>query len=136
VTKTPVASHQLGYDEFGQPNSVSLDVAFQMKEHSRHVLFCGTHVIQTRYYSKQPVKAVVIRTGELMALFWLSCNHKPVLIWKIVICCVVCHVLIISFYLIFLRELSCLQASTRVSVACFERGQLQFTQRFYGASMF
>ncbi|CAG5133043.1 unnamed protein product, partial [Candidula unifasciata] len=34
-----------------------------MKEHSRHVLFCGTHVIQTRFYGNQKVKAVVLRTG-------------------------------------------------------------------------
>jgi hypothetical protein len=63
VTKTPIASHQQGYDEFGQSNSSFVDISFQMNEHSRHVLFCGTHVIQTRYYSKQPVKAVVLRTG-------------------------------------------------------------------------
>jgi cation-transporting ATPase 13A3/4/5 len=36
-----------------------------MKEHSKHVLFCGTKVIQTRYYGNQMVKAVVLRTGEL-----------------------------------------------------------------------
>ncbi|GFR84790.1 cation-transporting ATPase [Elysia marginata] len=34
-----------------------------LKHHSRHVLFCGTHVIQTRFYGNQKVKAVVLRTG-------------------------------------------------------------------------
>lgn len=36
---------------------------FKIDDHSRHVLFCGTNVIQTRYYEKQRVRAVVIRTG-------------------------------------------------------------------------
>ena len=50
VTKTPV------------PNPKE-PIMFDMKEHSRHVLFCGTHVIQTRYYGNQKVRAVVLRTG-------------------------------------------------------------------------
>lgn len=37
---------------------------YDMEEHKRHTLFCGTHVIQTRYYTGELVKAVVIRTGE------------------------------------------------------------------------
>ncbi|XP_021171298.2 probable cation-transporting ATPase 13A3 isoform X2 [Fundulus heteroclitus] len=36
---------------------------YNMEEHKRHTLFCGTHVIQTRFYSGELVKAVVIRTG-------------------------------------------------------------------------
>ncbi|XP_038131677.1 probable cation-transporting ATPase 13A3 isoform X2 [Cyprinodon tularosa] len=36
---------------------------YNMEEHKRHTLFCGTHVIQTRFYAGQLVKAVVIRTG-------------------------------------------------------------------------
>uniref|UniRef100_A0A673YKD8 ATPase 13A3 n=1 Tax=Salmo trutta TaxID=8032 RepID=A0A673YKD8_SALTR len=39
------------------------DVAYSMEEHKRHTLFCGTHVIQTRFYSGELVKAVVVRTG-------------------------------------------------------------------------
>lgn len=35
-----------------------------MKDHAKHVLFCGTEVIQTRFYGNQKVKAVVIRTGN------------------------------------------------------------------------
>ncbi|XP_076828883.1 polyamine-transporting ATPase 13A3-like isoform X2 [Brachyhypopomus gauderio] len=31
--------------------------------HKRHTLFCGTQVIQTRFYSGEPVKALVVRTG-------------------------------------------------------------------------
>ncbi|XP_046673122.1 polyamine-transporting ATPase 13A3-like isoform X2 [Homalodisca vitripennis] len=49
VTKTPL------------PNSPG--VRYDDKEHARHTLFCGTHVIQTRYYGKERVYAVVIRTG-------------------------------------------------------------------------
>uniref|UniRef100_A0A3Q2DU13 ATPase 13A3 n=1 Tax=Cyprinodon variegatus TaxID=28743 RepID=A0A3Q2DU13_CYPVA len=36
---------------------------YNMEEHKRHTLFCGTHVIQTRFYAGELVKAVVIRTG-------------------------------------------------------------------------
>lgn len=49
VTKTPLPNSALAkYDD---------------KEHARHTLFCGTHVIQTRYYGNEKVYAVVIRTG-------------------------------------------------------------------------
>ncbi len=34
-----------------------------LKDHSRHILFNGTHVIQTRFYENEKIKAVVIRTG-------------------------------------------------------------------------
>ncbi|GAB1603544.1 probable cation-transporting ATPase 13A3 [Argonauta hians] len=36
---------------------------FKLQDHSRHVLFCGTRVIQTRYYENQRVQAVILRTG-------------------------------------------------------------------------
>lgn len=39
------------------------DSAYNTEEHKRHTLFCGTHVIQTRFYTGELVKAVVIRTG-------------------------------------------------------------------------
>ncbi|XP_045161334.2 polyamine-transporting ATPase 13A3-like isoform X2 [Mercenaria mercenaria] len=55
VTKTPLPNPKLTHEE-----SV---VHFNVKDHARHVLFCGTHVIQTRYYGGQKVKAVVFRTG-------------------------------------------------------------------------
>lgn len=55
VTKTPLplqqnskANHETYYDE---------------KEHSKHTLFCGTKVLQTRYYGGVYVKALVIRVG-------------------------------------------------------------------------
>ncbi|XP_045907521.1 polyamine-transporting ATPase 13A3-like isoform X2 [Micropterus dolomieu] len=37
--------------------------SYDMEEHKRHTLFCGTHVIQTRFYTGELVKAVVVRTG-------------------------------------------------------------------------
>ena len=49
VTKTPV------------PNSPGL--VYNEREHARHTLFCGTQVIQTRYYGNERVCAVVIRTS-------------------------------------------------------------------------
>jgi cation-transporting ATPase 13A2 len=34
-----------------------------VKDQSRHILFSGTQVIQTRYYGHEKLKAIVIRTG-------------------------------------------------------------------------
>ncbi|UYV64215.1 ATP13A3 [Cordylochernes scorpioides] len=39
------------------------DDHYQVKEHAKHTLFCGTTLIQTRYLGTELVKAVVIRTG-------------------------------------------------------------------------
>jgi cation-transporting ATPase 13A3/4/5 len=36
---------------------------FSLKEHSKHVLYCGTQVLQTRYYRGKAVQAVVLRTS-------------------------------------------------------------------------
>ncbi|KAM3604956.1 uncharacterized protein V6R79_018601 [Siganus canaliculatus] len=36
---------------------------YNLEEHKRHSLFCGTQVIQARFYSGELVKAVVVRTG-------------------------------------------------------------------------
>uniref|UniRef100_A0AAY4ABY5 P-type ATPase A domain-containing protein n=1 Tax=Denticeps clupeoides TaxID=299321 RepID=A0AAY4ABY5_9TELE len=36
---------------------------YSTEEHKRHTLFCGTHVIQTRFYTGELVKALVVRTG-------------------------------------------------------------------------
>ncbi|XP_048250057.1 polyamine-transporting ATPase 13A3-like isoform X2 [Haliotis rufescens] len=58
VTKTPL------------PNPLhasSQEAMFDIKKHSRHILFCGTHVIQTRYYGSHKVNAVVLRSGFLTA---------------------------------------------------------------------
>lgn len=50
VTKTPL------------PNT-SLHMLYNANEHAKHTLFCGTKVIQTRYYNNVKVRAVIIRTG-------------------------------------------------------------------------
>uniref|UniRef100_A0A3B4Z1I1 Polyamine-transporting ATPase 13A3 n=1 Tax=Stegastes partitus TaxID=144197 RepID=A0A3B4Z1I1_9TELE len=39
------------------------DRTYDIEEHKKHTLFCGTHVIQTRFYAGELVKAVVVRTG-------------------------------------------------------------------------
>ncbi|VDN95306.1 unnamed protein product [Brugia pahangi] len=36
---------------------------FSLDKHSRHTLFCGTQILQTRYYAGKSVKAVVLRTA-------------------------------------------------------------------------
>lgn len=51
------------------------DSAYNTEEHKRHTLFCGTHVIQTRFYTGELVKAVVIRTGKCMACRGLFCFY-------------------------------------------------------------
>ncbi|KAM7387930.1 hypothetical protein PAMP_024137 [Pampus punctatissimus] len=39
------------------------DGVYNTEEYKRHTLFCGTNVIQTRFYTGELVKAVVVRTG-------------------------------------------------------------------------
>uniref|UniRef100_A0AAV2KZ63 Cation-transporting P-type ATPase N-terminal domain-containing protein n=1 Tax=Knipowitschia caucasica TaxID=637954 RepID=A0AAV2KZ63_KNICA len=39
------------------------DCAYNTEEHKRHTLFCGTNIIQTRFYTSELVKALVVRTG-------------------------------------------------------------------------
>lgn len=39
--------------------------SYNTEEHKRHTLFCGTNVIQTRFYTGELVKAVVVRTGRV-----------------------------------------------------------------------
>ncbi len=57
VTKTAL-SHTRG------PSSSEVkEQKLDIKEQSRHILFSGTQVIQTRYYESETIKAVVLRTG-------------------------------------------------------------------------
>ncbi|XP_030843077.1 probable cation-transporting ATPase 13A3 isoform X2 [Strongylocentrotus purpuratus] len=51
ITKTPLPCPETG------------ELEFSMDEHKRHTLFCGTQIIQTRFYADEHVKAVVILTG-------------------------------------------------------------------------
>ncbi|XP_050051478.1 polyamine-transporting ATPase 13A3 [Dermacentor andersoni] len=60
----PVVKTPLPNPGASQP---TLDVMYHPKEHSRHTLFCGTRVIQTRYYGTENVEAVVVRSGFLTA---------------------------------------------------------------------
>ncbi|CAB3400144.1 unnamed protein product [Caenorhabditis bovis] len=53
VTKVPLS----GADDVGD------DVRFSSEKHNRHTLFCGTTLLQTRYYGGKPVLALAIRTG-------------------------------------------------------------------------
>uniref|UniRef100_H3AWA2 Polyamine-transporting ATPase 13A3 n=1 Tax=Latimeria chalumnae TaxID=7897 RepID=H3AWA2_LATCH len=47
----------------GGPKGTEDDEIYNPEEHKRHTLFCGTNVIQTRFYTGELVKAVVVRTG-------------------------------------------------------------------------
>ncbi len=53
VTKTPLPCKR--------------DLIYDLKEHARHTLYCGTKVIQTRYIGTERVLAVVINTGNITA---------------------------------------------------------------------
>ncbi|KAI5626585.1 putative cation-transporting ATPase 13A3, partial [Silurus asotus] len=57
VTKTNLPNPHQG-DKCSEEDEV-----YNLEEHKRHTLFCGTNVIQTRFYSGELVKAVVVRTG-------------------------------------------------------------------------
>lgn len=63
VTKTPVPS--------------SNDVIYNTKEHARHTLFCGTRIIQTRYYGSEKVSFDLTRkfyTFYFRILIFSKCN--------------------------------------------------------------
>uniref|UniRef100_A0A1A9X495 Cation-transporting ATPase n=1 Tax=Glossina brevipalpis TaxID=37001 RepID=A0A1A9X495_9MUSC len=49
------------------PLPMKRDIIFDKKEHSRHTLFCGTKVIQTRYIGSEKVLAAVVNTGNITA---------------------------------------------------------------------
>uniref|UniRef100_T1H8S0 Cation-transporting ATPase n=1 Tax=Rhodnius prolixus TaxID=13249 RepID=T1H8S0_RHOPR len=53
VTKVPA----LHVDEYYEPTG----------NHAKHTLYCGTHVIQTRYYNHDKVTALVVRTATMTA---------------------------------------------------------------------
>ena len=58
----PVTKNSLGIHYSNE--KASLDQSkLNVKDHGRHILFSGTQIIQTRYYGKEKVKAIVIRTG-------------------------------------------------------------------------
>lgn len=59
VTKTALPSDNVLYNE---------------REDANHTLFCGTRVLQTRYYGNEKVHAVVLRTGFLTAKGNLVCS--------------------------------------------------------------
>ncbi|KAK7494113.1 hypothetical protein BaRGS_00014586 [Batillaria attramentaria] len=56
ITKTSIPNPLVG-------DGAQDTTSFDMQKHSRHVLFSGTDVIQTRFYGSQKVRAVVLRTG-------------------------------------------------------------------------
>ncbi|XP_041480775.1 probable cation-transporting ATPase 13A3 isoform X2 [Lytechinus variegatus] len=51
ITKTPLPCPESG------------ELEYSMDQHKRHTLFCGTNIIQTRFYADEHVKAVVVLTG-------------------------------------------------------------------------
>ncbi|XP_072293964.1 polyamine-transporting ATPase 13A3 [Eucyclogobius newberryi] len=57
VTKTNLPN------PLGSGDRLDSECAFNTEEHKRHTLFCGTDIIQTRFYTGELVKAVVVRTG-------------------------------------------------------------------------
>ena len=60
VTKTalPSGSWRASFS-INEPAETKL----RIKEHSRHIIFSGTQVIQTRFYENEKLRAVVLRTG-------------------------------------------------------------------------
>ncbi|XP_051930441.1 polyamine-transporting ATPase 13A3 isoform X1 [Hippocampus zosterae] len=58
----PVTKTNLPNQLPGESGDESMS-AYSIEDHKRHTLFCGTNVIQTRFYTGELVKAVVVRTG-------------------------------------------------------------------------
>ncbi len=49
--------------EFQSSAATSKDQKLNIKEHSRHIIFNGTQVVQLKVSDKQAIKAIVLRTG-------------------------------------------------------------------------
>ena len=56
ITKPPLPYAPLGEDEQSP--------MYSPETHKRHTLFCGTEILQGRSAEKQPIVAVVVRTGK------------------------------------------------------------------------
>jgi cation-transporting ATPase 13A2 len=63
VTKTALASSRGTSLSINDAAKVAQEVKLSIKDHSRHIIFSGTQVIQTRYYGDEKLRAVVLRTG-------------------------------------------------------------------------
>ncbi|XP_033642678.1 probable cation-transporting ATPase 13A3 isoform X2 [Asterias rubens] len=55
ITKTPLPCPPMGVDDH--------PLMFDPENHKRHTLYCGTEILQGRPVGKQPISAVVVRTG-------------------------------------------------------------------------
>jgi cation-transporting ATPase 13A3/4/5 len=66
----PVTKVQIPYYQSSSDHP-ALNQPFDVREHNRFILFSGTSVIQTRYYGAGDVRAVVIRTGNSIFLFFV-----------------------------------------------------------------
>lgn len=60
LTSSRGASVSMNSDQL---NKFLQEPKLNIKEHSRHIIFSGTQVIQTRFYENEKLRAVVLRTG-------------------------------------------------------------------------
>uniref|UniRef100_A0A7E4W6U9 VWFA domain-containing protein n=1 Tax=Panagrellus redivivus TaxID=6233 RepID=A0A7E4W6U9_PANRE len=67
------------------PDTRDDEDTLSFKEHSKHILFCGTQVLQTRYYNDKPVDSVVLRAaystfkGQLVRSISRSISVSPMI---------------------------------------------------------
>lgn len=87
MTKT-----QLPLPPSGGDNDRLQEAVYDPEEHRRHTLFCGTQVIQTRYYSGENVRAVVVRTG----IYVCVCGHV----------CIIIEIVVMYFTITLIKNLS------------------------------
>ena len=69
MTKTPLSSGALSKKP--GPPAEEKEECYDTVKDKRHTLFNGTRIIQTRYYGKARVLAVVVCTGEMKTSFFL-----------------------------------------------------------------
>lgn len=64
----PVTKVQIPYYKTS-PDYIPIKQPFEIRDHTRFILFSGTTVIQTRDYEGDEIRAVVIRTGTIWSYY-------------------------------------------------------------------
>ena len=63
VNESMLTGESIPITKTGIGSTDTNDIKLNIKEHKKHILFSGTQVIQTRIFSTEKARAIVLRTG-------------------------------------------------------------------------